>query len=79
VVSKLNTDQLDGEHTVGRSTLRRIVEAWPRRAAVAKRPDAVDTVGSYDAELPDYPLDIVPFAQHPRFLAATCKQLDVKG
>ncbi|QKW09723.1 diiron oxygenase [Streptomyces sp. NA04227] len=62
------------EDGVGSATLRRLVTAWPRRAAVTTRSDALDEVGAYDPQLPDYPLRMVPFAEHPRFLAATPEQ-----
>ncbi|MER5303988.1 MULTISPECIES: 4-aminobenzoate N-oxygenase [Streptomyces] len=62
------------EDGVGSATLRRLVTAWPRRAAVTTSPGALDTSAAYDPELPDYPLEIVPFAGHPRFLAATPEQ-----
>ncbi|MFD9859030.1 4-aminobenzoate N-oxygenase [Streptomyces alboflavus] len=58
------------EDGIGSATLRRLVAAWPRRAAVTTSPDAVDEGAGYDAGLPDYPLRMVPFAEHPRFLAA---------
>ncbi|MGW0535648.1 4-aminobenzoate N-oxygenase [Streptomyces sp. NPDC003032] len=62
------------EDGIGTATLRRLVAAWPRRAAVTTSPDALDESGTYDPRLPDYPLQIVPFATHPRFLAATPEQ-----
>ncbi|WP_223199483.1 diiron oxygenase [Solihabitans fulvus] len=72
----MDQDQRGTTSTVGSATLRRIVAAWPRRAAVANQPDAVDTPQPFDATVPDYPLDLVPFARHPRFLAATPEQRD---
>ncbi|GHC75002.1 4-aminobenzoate N-oxygenase [Streptomyces flavofungini] len=58
------------EDGIGSATLRRLVEAWPRRAAVTTRPGALDESAGYDPGLPDYPLRMAPFATHPRFLAA---------
>ncbi|MGA4838450.1 4-aminobenzoate N-oxygenase [Streptomyces sp. G45] len=62
------------EHGIGSATLRRLVAAWPRRAAVANRPEVFQEPAAYDPGIPDYPLDIVPFAEHPRFLAASPEQ-----
>ncbi|MBB4967231.1 diiron oxygenase [Saccharothrix violaceirubra] len=56
---------------IGPSVLRRIVAAWPRRAAVARDPQAADRTDPYDPEVPDYPLSVVPFAEHPRFQDAS--------
>lgn len=58
------------EPHVGPSTLKRLVASWPRRATV--RTDMADFMG---AELDgsgrtDYPITLVPFADHPRFLDA---------
>ncbi|WP_172382355.1 4-aminobenzoate N-oxygenase [Streptomyces sp. MNP-20] len=58
------------ENGIGSATLRRLVRAWPRRAAVTTRPEVMEESAAYDPALPDYPLEIVPFAEHPRFLAA---------
>ncbi|MYS86627.1 4-aminobenzoate N-oxygenase [Embleya scabrispora] len=62
------------EDGIGSATLRRLVEAWPRRAAVATSSDVLGGPATYDPRVPDYPLRMVPFAQHPRFLAATGEQ-----
>lgn len=59
---------------IGPSTLRRIAAAWPRRATVRTDMDKVvgepDGPAGFDPELPDYPERILPFAGHPRYLAA---------
>lgn len=59
------------ESHIGPSTLKRIVAAWPRRATV--RTDMTDFMNSdlFDAEAMDYPVHLIPFAQHPRFLDAS--------
>ncbi|WP_049564755.1 diiron oxygenase [Streptomyces sp. SBT349] len=58
------------EPHVGPSTLKRLAAAWPRRATI--RTDMADFMG---AELDgsgktDYPVTLIPFADHPRFLDA---------
>jgi hypothetical protein len=63
------------EPTIGRSTLRRIAEAWPQRAAMATSLSVAEsTEDNYDPGKPDYPVTAVPFANHPRFLDATPEQ-----
>ncbi|GAA0397158.1 4-aminobenzoate N-oxygenase [Streptomyces luteireticuli] len=58
------------EEGIGSATLGRLVRAWPRRAAVVNKADILDEWADYDTLVPDYPLEIVPFAEHPLFLAA---------
>lgn len=55
---------------VGLPTLQRIAAAWPSRAAVRGSGIVPDDDAEYDPSLPDYPAHLVPFANHPRFLAA---------
>ncbi|MCP2258868.1 P-aminobenzoate N-oxygenase AurF [Streptoalloteichus tenebrarius] len=64
---------VDGDGIDG-ATLRRLVRAWPRRAAVTTKAEVVEQANDYDPLLPDYPMEIVPFAEHPRFLAASPEQ-----
>jgi hypothetical protein len=53
--------------------LDRMAASWPRRAAV--RTDLYQQGPGYvDRNRPDYPIELVPFARHPRFLAATDRQ-----
>lgn len=66
----------NGGTDAARAALRRIVDAWPQRAAVAKAPDAGRDEESWDPALPDYPWNLVPFADHPLFLAAAPEQRD---
>ncbi|MFJ9517992.1 diiron oxygenase [Kitasatospora sp. NPDC101801] len=68
------TDLLDEEPVVGRSTLRRLAAAWPRRATIRTDLAAVTDPGAYDPDLLDYPLHLLPFAEHPLFLAASEEQ-----
>ncbi|RKS08422.1 para-aminobenzoate N-oxygenase AurF [Nocardiopsis sp. Huas11] len=59
------------EHEVDRSTLRRLIDTWPTRAAVHGDHYRIEHGHpEFDPDVPDYPLDLVPFAGHPRFLAA---------
>jgi 4-aminobenzoate N-oxygenase len=59
---------------IGMATLRRIAAAWPERAAVRRDPAELAAPPEFDAGLPDYPPGLVPFAGHPRFLAASPAQ-----
>ncbi len=64
------------ENVVNRSVLRRLSEVWSARAAVRGQWDGVEQVLPYDHAVPDYPTDIVPFARHPLFEAATPEKRD---
>ncbi|MFI7102438.1 diiron oxygenase [Streptomyces sp. NPDC050161] len=66
--------ELLAQPSVGRSTLRRLADAWPRRATIRTDMAAVTDPGGYDPELLDYPLELLPFAEHPHFLAASDEQ-----
>ncbi|HEU5129212.1 MAG TPA: diiron oxygenase [Glycomyces sp.] len=62
----------DCEDGIGESTLRRIALNWPRRASV--RAGFTEAAPEYRPEIEDYPRHLVPFAEHPRFLAAEPRQ-----
>ncbi|MFF5204984.1 diiron oxygenase [Streptosporangium sp. NPDC000396] len=64
----------DDELSVGPNTLRRLAAAWPRRATI--RTDMMDVLnpGAYDPGLLDYPAGLLPFGEHPDFLAASDEQ-----
>ncbi|MET8327072.1 diiron oxygenase [Streptomyces sp. NPDC005181] len=74
----MTDDHLQASHSaepiaelhVGPSTLKRLVAAWPRRATV--RTDMADFLGDEldGSGKTDYPVKLVPFADHPRFLDA---------
>lgn len=57
------------EPSVGPGTIRRLADAWPRRATVRTDLDKIANPEAYDPELPDYPDHLLPFAQHPGFSA----------
>ncbi len=59
------------EHAVDEAVLRRIADSWPRRATIRTDLDRVATPEEYDESLPDYPERLLPFAQHPLYLAAS--------
>ncbi|GAA0936865.1 diiron oxygenase [Nonomuraea longicatena] len=60
--------------SVGPSTLRRLVAAWPKRATIRTDLANVTNPGAYDAELLDYPASLLPFGEHPSYLAAEPEQ-----
>ncbi|MEV5506683.1 4-aminobenzoate N-oxygenase [Streptomyces orinoci] len=62
------------ERGIDSATLSRLVRAWPRRAAVTSRSEILRDHAEFDPSIPDYPLGIVPFAEHPLFLAAAPEQ-----
>lgn len=66
----------DDEHGIDRSTLRRIADAWPQRAAIANGLELTETSEPYKPDVPDYPLAAVPFVDHPNFLTAAPSQRD---
>jgi 4-aminobenzoate N-oxygenase len=59
---------------IGESTLSRIADSWPRRATVRTDMDAIAEPGDYDQSLPDYPVRLLPFAEHPLFTGADPQQ-----
>jgi hypothetical protein len=62
------------ESHVGPSLLRRLAAAWPKRATIRTDMAGVVNPGEYDPSLLDYPLHLIPFSQHPRFLEASEEQ-----
>lgn len=56
------------------STLQRLAAAWPRRATIRTDLDRIEAPGIHDPEVPDYPVGLLPFAEHPDFLAASPEQ-----
>ncbi|MGC5035211.1 MULTISPECIES: diiron oxygenase [unclassified Streptomyces] len=61
-------------HGIDESVLRRIADSWPRRATIRTDLDRISEPEEYDEQLPDYPERLLPFAQHPLYLAATPEQ-----
>ncbi|MEM7151407.1 MAG: diiron oxygenase [Myxococcota bacterium] len=56
------------------SQLERLVECWPRRAGVRRDEFYEQDYGNTDDTRPDYPINIVPFEEHPNFQAASPEQ-----
>ncbi|MFI6325557.1 diiron oxygenase [Nonomuraea sp. NPDC050556] len=59
---------------IGPNTLKRLAAAWPGRATIRTDMTEVLDPGPYDPELMDYPTGLLPFAEHPDYLAATPEQ-----
>jgi hypothetical protein len=59
---------------IDEAVLRRIADSWPRRATIRTDLDRISEPEEYDEALPDYPARLLPFAEHPLFLAATPEQ-----
>jgi 4-aminobenzoate N-oxygenase len=62
------------EESIGPTTLQRIAAAWPRRATIRTDMNKVTGAGEYDHSLLDYPVHLLPFAAHPRYLDASDEQ-----
>jgi 4-aminobenzoate N-oxygenase len=62
------------EQSVGPNTLRRLADAWPKRATIRTDMTRVLEPGEYRTGLTDYPVGLLPFAGHPDFLAAPDEQ-----
>ncbi|MEV8526383.1 diiron oxygenase [Streptomyces sp. NPDC052000] len=61
----------DSHENVGPGTLRRLAAAWPRRATVRTDMDKVTGTETYNPELLDYPVSLMPFGEHPDFQGAS--------
>lgn len=59
---------------INSAALRRLADAWPRRATVRGDLDGLHEPGHYDPARPDYPTEMVPFWNHPGFDATTSTQ-----
>lgn len=63
-------ESIESEPHVGPSTLRRLIAAWPRRATIRTDMAAFMRFETVSSDVPDYPVHLIPFAEHPRFLDA---------
>ncbi|GAA3693899.1 diiron oxygenase [Streptomyces iranensis] len=64
-------DNPGSEPHVGPSTLKRLVAAWPRRATIRTDMASFMESGLPDSGQTDYPVHLIPFVEHPRFLEAS--------
>ncbi|MDI5973795.1 diiron oxygenase [Streptomyces sp. SL13] len=62
------------DSVIDEAVLRRIADSWPRRATIRTDMDRIAEPEEYDHALPDYPVRLLPFAEHPLFLAASPEQ-----
>jgi hypothetical protein len=62
------------EPSVGPATLRRLAAAWPRRATIRTDMANLTNPEEYQPDLLDYPEGLMPFGEHPLFLAAPQQQ-----
>ena len=62
----------DGQ--VNRAVVERLAESWPKRATVRGADFEAGLAQPYDPGVPDYPVALLPFADHPLFLLATPAQ-----
>jgi 4-aminobenzoate N-oxygenase len=58
-------------HEIENRAVERLGAGWSKRATVRLRENPCDVAGDFDPALPDYPIEMVPFRDHPRFLAAS--------
>ncbi|MGW2160037.1 diiron oxygenase [Nonomuraea sp. NPDC001699] len=64
------TTRIDELGAINPTTLHRLAAAWPRRATIRTDLNNVTHPEAYDPELFDYPVSLLPFGEHPDFLAA---------
>lgn len=68
-------DHTTSDHEeIGHQTLRRLAEAWPRRATVRSDGFQLGDVADHRPEIPDYPTRFLPFAEHPDYVDASDRQ-----
>ncbi|NRQ39772.1 hypothetical protein HII36_49275 [Nonomuraea sp. NN258] len=60
--------------TIDSGVLRRLANSWPNRATVRTDMDRLAEPEEYDRAVPDYPVRLLPFAEHPAFTAAAPEQ-----
>lgn len=54
--------------------IRKMAASWPKRATLRSELYSFEGNSAHDPARPDYPIELVPFREHPRFLAATPEQ-----
>ena len=69
-MTAIEHDHPEHGHAVDELALRRIADSWPRRATVRTDMESIAEPGDYDEALPDYPVRLLPFAEHPLFAGA---------
>ena len=62
--------------TIDRALVQRVAAAWPKRATIRSDMVTIESAVEYDEERPDYPLHLLPFHEHPEFLAIEPEQRD---
>lgn len=61
--------------TINHTVIKKLVDSWPKRAGVRSTDYyRQNHATEYDADIPDYPMELLPFRNHPRFIDATPKQ-----
>jgi hypothetical protein len=55
---------------VDHTLIRKLVANWPRRTTIRSDKFPWPEPEAYNPETPDYPVRLLPFREHPRFLAA---------
>ncbi|MEU9627874.1 diiron oxygenase [Streptomyces luteogriseus] len=73
MTAPIDTAHHEPDH-VDEAVLRRLADTWPRRATIRTDLDQISEPEAYDESLPDYPVRLLPFAEHPLFLAASPEQ-----
>ncbi|WP_405710594.1 diiron oxygenase [Streptomyces sp. NBC_00046] len=67
---ELGIENIESEPHVGPSTLKRLIVSWPRRASIRTDMSAFMKSENVASDVLDYPVHLIPFAEHPRFLDA---------
>ena len=70
----MTTSMEPAEINIDQTLIRRIGAGWPKRATLRTDLYSFEGAAYDDPARPDYPLALVPFRAHPRFLAAAPEQ-----
>ncbi|MFI7019983.1 diiron oxygenase [Streptomyces sp. NPDC050164] len=70
-MAEIHPQEPGAEPHIGPNTLRRLAAAWPRRATIRTDMAAFLDPAAPESGLTDYPVHLIPFAEHPRFLDAS--------
>jgi 4-aminobenzoate N-oxygenase len=62
--------------TIDRALVQRVAAAWPKRATIRSDMVTIESGREYEEGRPDYPMEMVPFHDHPDFLALPAAQRD---
>src|SRR5688572_17662645 len=59
---------------IDQELIQKMAATWPKRATLRSELYSYEGSVYHDPARPDYPIELVPFRDHPRFLAASPEQ-----